>query len=201
MCGCKPQRCQTKPHWQKLSAPVPQNVPSFDYTHIAAYSVQVWNTWNPLRIQPVLQASAYLSLVQATGTGTGTGLTRGAFYEIPGVIGTAPAPIALQATPGPSGFSTVVDFVTPGSNNWTCPAGVTQAGQSRVGRRGWWRRGRGHGRVTTRAAAAARGEYAMDLNVPVTPTTVYHPVVGLHGTGGTAGRDRPDGRRRLVVHR
>ena len=56
---------------------------------------------------------------------TGTPLTRGAFYTLPGVMGPARAPMSIGRA-RPVRVFTVVDFITAGVHNWTCPAGVTK---------------------------------------------------------------------------
>jgi hypothetical protein len=176
---------QNKPKWQHISAAIPQNVPNFDYTNVVRYSIQIWNTWNTLKSQPVLQSSAYFNNVVASATSTGSPGTRGGWYTMPGIVGTARAPIAFQATPGPSSFSTVTAFTAVGSNNFTGPVGVTKLDKVES----WAGGGGGAGGDNVGqnpGGGGGAGEYSMDINVPVTAGNTYHPVVGAAGQGGTA---------------
>lgn len=188
---CHSSALINSPHWQYVSAHIPQMGSGFDYTTISRYSIKAWSRWDPLAISPtghdgqeVLQADAYINLVQATPTSTGTPATRGGWYTLPGIIGTARTPLAIQAAPGPSGFSSVVEFTTTGSNNWTAPAGVTHVDKSEA-----WAGGAGGAgsNGSNGGGGGGGGEYAMELNVPVTPSTVYHPNVGAGGAGGSGG--------------
>lgn len=176
---------QNKPKWQHVSAAVPQNVPNFDYTNVVRYSIQIWNTWNTLKSQPVLQSSAYFNNVVASATSTGSPGTRGGWYTMPGIVGTARAPVAFQATPGPSSFSTVTAFTTVGSNNFTGPVGVTKLDKVESWAGGGGGAG-GDNAGKNPGGAGGGGEYAMDINVPITAGNTYHPVVGAGGNGGTA---------------
>jgi hypothetical protein len=188
---CHASALINSPHWQYISAHIPQMGSGFDYTTVSRYSVKAWSRWDALAVSPtgkngqeVLQADAYLNLVQAVATSTGTPGPRGGWYFVPGIIGTARSPLAIQAAPGPSSFSSVVEFTTAGVSNWTAPAGVTHvdkveewaAGGGGAGANGFVGGGGGGG-----------GEYAMELNVPVTPLTVYHPTQGAGGAAGAGG--------------
>lgn len=189
--ACHASALENSPHWQFITANIPQMASGFDYTTVSRYVVSAWSQVQPiinpdtgLFGQQVLQSGAYFNLVQALATTNGSPGTRGGWYTMPGVIGTARAPLALQAAPGPSGFSTVTDFTAAGSNNWTAPAGVTHVDKAET----WAAGGGGAGSAGhVGGGGGGGGEYAMELNLPVTPTTVYHPVVGaggVHGNGG-----------------
>ncbi len=197
---CHASALTGSPHWQLASAHIPQVGSGFDYTTISRYAVKAWSRWDSLAISPtgkagqeVMQADAYFNLVQASATSTGSPGPRGGWYTMPGVIGTARSALAIQAAPGASAFSTVTEFTTAGSNNWTAPAGVTHVDKVEA----WGAGGGGAGGDGTPfgGGGGGGGEYAMELNIPVTPTTVYHPFVGLAGAGGassnggTAGTD------------
>lgn len=194
---CHASALINSPHWQFVSANIPQMASGFDYTTISRYRIKAWSRWDAGAVtstgskgQEVLQADAYINLVKAMATSDGSPTTRGAWYTLPGIVGTARAPLALQITPGTSSFSSVVEFTTPGSNNWTAPAGVTHVDKSET----WAAGGGGAGAQPGRGGGGGGGgEYAMELNVPVTPTTVYHPNVGAAGTGGAGGGNQGNG--------
>jgi len=183
----------TKPHWQLVTLHIPQAMTGFDYTQVARYSIQVWSHWNQTVPQPDLQASAYICSVVAAPTATGSPVTRGAWYTLPGIIGTARAPIGVQLQPGLSSFSTTALFTTAGSNNWTCPGGVTSIDKVET----WGPGGGGAGRSSNvgnpGGGGGGGGAYALKKKVPVTPTTVYHPFVGASAAGGTAGNQGANG--------
>jgi hypothetical protein len=188
---CHASALETGPHWQYVSVDIPQVAAGFDYTTISRYVISAWNWFKPV-INPdtgfvgqqVLQASAYINLLQALATTSGTPGTRGGWYTLPGAKGTARGPLGIQAAPGPSGFSSTALFTTTGSNNWTAPAGVTHVDKAEA----WAAAGAGAGAQPGRGAGGGGGgEYAMELNVPVTPTSTYHPNVGAGGTGGAGG--------------
>jgi hypothetical protein len=161
----------------------------FDYTTVSRYVISAWNLLDP-RVNPltgiagsaVLQAGAYINSVTATAVSVGSPLARGAWYTLPGPVGSAAAPLALQAAPGPSSFSTVVEFTTPGSNAWTAPSGVTKVDKAEV----WGGGGGGGGSNGTNSGGGGGGggEYARELNVPVNALGSYPATVGAAGTGG-----------------
>jgi hypothetical protein len=172
------------PHWQHISIPIPQVSTGFDYTTIAAYHIEAWNTWDNHSQAPVLQASMFLAGVQAQATSAGAAATRSAWLSLPGIKGTARAPLAMQLAPGTSSFSSTALFGTAGVNTWVAPAGLTQIDKVEC-----W--GGGGGGAASRSdlnnggGGGGGGEYAMDRNVPVTAGNTYHPVVGAGGQNGT----------------
>jgi len=175
-----------KPYWQLITAHIPQSIPNFDYTTVSRYKIQVWNQWDPTVPQATLEASAYLCSVTASATATGSPVTRGSWYTLPGIIGTARAPLAVQLQPGLSSYSTVVEFTTAGSNNWTSPVGVTKLDKVEA----WGAGGGGAGRTGSGAwggGGGGGGAYTMKRNVTITASTLYHPIVGTGGTGGAVG--------------
>lgn len=194
---CHASALENSPHWQYVSANIPQPASGFDFTTISRYTLSAWSQNQPL-IDPdtglfgqrVLQSGAYFNLIQATATTTGTPGTRGGWYFAPGVIGTARSAVAIQAAPGPSGFSTVTDFTATGSNNWTAPAGVTHVDKAET-----WAAGAGGAgsNGSNGGGGGGGGEYAMELNVPVTPTSTYHPFVGAGGAHGAGGGNQGQG--------
>lgn len=194
---CHASALVNQPHWQSISAHIPQVGSGFDFTTLSRYVIKMWSRWDAnattstgSKGQEVLQADAYLNLVQAVPTSFGTVGTRGALYQLPGIIGSARAPLAIQAAPGPSGFSSVVEFTATGANNWTAPSGVTKVDKAEA-----W--GAGAGGAGAQPAhpggGGGGGEYAMELNIPVTPLSVYHPNVGAHGNGGAGGGNQGAG--------
>lgn len=188
---CHASALELSPHWQYISVHIPQVATGFDYTTISRYVINFWSHWrnsvNPnfgIVGLPILQASAYINLLQALPPSSGTPGTRGAWYTLPGVKGTARSPLAIQAAPGPSSFSTVVEFTTAGSNPWSSGASQTVVDKAEV----WGAMGGGAGAAPGRGGGGAgAGEYAMELNVPVSPSTSYPATVGAAGTGGAGG--------------
>jgi hypothetical protein len=194
---CRTSGIERAPHWQRIGHHIQQVSYGFDYSTVSRYRIEVWNRWDSTIWQPgatqvgqpVLQASAYIANVLATATGTGTALTRGLFAEMPGIIGSARTALAIQAQPGPSAFSTVVEFTTVGTNAWTAPAGVTKVDKAET----WGGGGGGAGRGTGGTGSAVGGggggggEYAIETAVPVTAGNSYPATVGAGGTGGSAG--------------
>jgi hypothetical protein len=188
---CHASALENSPHWQFVTASIPQMASGFDYTTVSRYVISAWSQNQPIVNpdtgkfgQQVLQSGAYFNLIQALASTNGTPGTRGGWYYLPGVVGTARSAIAIQAAPGPSGFSTVTDFTVTGSNNWTAPAGVTHVDKAET-----WAGGAGGAgsNGSNGGGGGGGGEWAMELNVPVTPTTVYHPFVGAGGAHGAGG--------------
>jgi len=169
------------PHWQFISVPIPQQTSGFDYTTVSRYAINAYNVWQT-NYGPVLQAGMYLAAVVATASATGSPVARGAWYTIPAPVGSARAPIAYQAAPGPSSYSTITEFTTPGSNNWTAPAGLTTIDKTE----GWAGGGGGAGSYATTAGGGGGGggEYSRRDKIPVTALGTYHPFVGAGGTHG-----------------
>lgn len=94
----------------------------------------------------------------------------------------SPGPLIIDA----AGDLTVQVFTTPGSNNWTAPAGVTsvQAFVQGPGGTGGAGIAAGFG-----GGGGGGGEFAFEGAVAVTPATVYHPFVGTTGTASTFAGD------------
>jgi hypothetical protein len=176
----------TAPHWQKMSGLIPQ-VTTFDYTNVTQYRLQIWNKIAAGNIlstqQPVLQAEAYFDTLRADATTTGSPGTRGALYLLPGVIGTAPAPLTLQLQPGPSVVQSTATFTTVGSNNFTTGVGVTNIQKSTAVAGG----GGGSAAGAAGGGGGGGGECSIELNIAVTASTLYHPIVGGAGTAGNTG--------------
>jgi hypothetical protein len=198
---CTASKIDSQPHWQLISVPIAQAQSGFDYTHVARYSIAAWNLWNAALVpgglttigQPVLQSGAYLAEVIAAATATGSALTRGFFGTMPGIVGSARAPLAIQATPGVGSFSTVSEFTTPGSNAFTTPVGLTVVDKSEV----WSGGGGGAGRSSNVGNPGGGGgggtEYAAETAIPVNASTSYPPFVGSGGAGGAAGSQGASG--------
>lgn len=188
---CHASSLEGAPHWQYISADIPQVASGFDYTTISRYVISSWDWWknvvNPdtgLTGQQVLQASAYFNLLQALPSTSGTPGTRGGWYTLPGAKGTARSPLGLQVAPGPSGFSTVVVFNSAGSNAWSAPSGVTKVDKAEM-----WAAGGGGGGAQPGRGAGGGGaaEYAMEINVPVNALGSYPVHLGAGGAAGAGG--------------
>ena len=167
----------TAPRWTKVSAPIPQGAPGFDYTTVSAYEIRLWN--KTTKTGPVLQAECYLDTLTAAPSSTaGATGARGQLYQLPGATGTAVAPLTVQLQPGPSALPVSQTFTS--SATWTAPAGVTSVQLAEC-----WAAGGGgcYAGPATGGAGAGGGEYAADT-IPVTPATGYPVVVGSGGAGG-----------------
>jgi hypothetical protein len=190
--SCQASALATMPHWQYVSAAIPQVAAGFDYTTLSRYVIQAWNLWDATRTDPItgkkgvpaLQAGAFISHVQAVPTSTGAVVNRSLWATLPGIVGSARSPLGLQAAPGPSAFSTVSEFTTPGSNAFSTPVGVTNMDKAEA----WGTGGGGAGADsgTGKSGGGGQGgEYAAEFNIPVTASTSYPATVGAIGVGGT----------------
>src|SRR5215469_1181170 len=183
--NCHASTLTGQPHWQLVTIPIPQVAGGFDYTTISRYVLQAWNKVDPGGGR-VLQAGLYVNNLQAAATSTANNLTRGAFHTLPGIIGTARGPLGIQAVPGPSTIASVVEYTTPGTNNWTCPAGITTVSKAEAWGGGGG--GAGSGGLNNNSSAGGGGggggEYAQEIGMPVTAGNVYQAVVGAAGTHG-----------------
>jgi hypothetical protein len=135
----------------------------------------------------VVQASGGKSAAQnsITGAAGGTGSTNSVHYPggagrtASGSVGGGGGSSGGTSSPGntPAGTAAVV-FTATGTNNWTCPAGVTQ-----VYAECWGSGASGAtGAAGVNGAGGGGGEYAAAF-ISVTPGNVYAAVVA---TGGTA---------------
>jgi hypothetical protein len=185
----KASAIESKPHWNFISAPIPQMASGFDYTTVSRYVIEAWNYWDSGKVnpatgrlgQPVLQSGAFIANVQATPTTLRAAGTRALFTELPGVVGSARSAIAVQVAPGPSAFQTVTEFTALGSNNFTAPAGLSFIDVVEI----WAPGGGGAGsNGANGGGGGGGGEYVKDLKVPVTALGVY---VAFNGTPGAAG--------------
>jgi hypothetical protein len=166
---------------------------TFDPSTVSAYQITAYNVKQHVYGQ-VLQATLYLASVTAVPTSVGAPFGRGAWYELPGIVGSARAQFALQAQPGPSSFSTVADFTTPGNNNWTAPSGLTKIDKTEC----WAGGGGGAGSNTSAkngGGGGGAGQYSREDNIPVTGLATYVARVGGGGPhggvnqGGNSGGD------------
>jgi hypothetical protein len=190
---CSASALPLAPHWQHISMHIPQIAQDFDYSTLSRYRISIWNVWDPRAVgsagQPrvALQASAYIGRIEAVPTSTGSPVNRGAWYQLPGIVGTARAPLSLQAAPGPSSFSTVVEFTSIGSNAWTAPAGLTKVDKAEAWAGGGGGGGNNNNPGFNGGGGGGGGEYAMEINIPVTALSSYPFVVGAGGSGGSSG--------------
>ena len=195
---CHASALEGSPHWQLISAHIPQLASGFDYTTLSRYVISAWNLWDPRKIQstgkpagPVLQSGCYINLVRSAPTSVGSPVNRTAFYQLPGTVGTARSPMSLQIAPGPSSFSTIAEFTTPGVNAFTTGVGVTKIDKSETWAAGGG--GAGEGTGTGGGGGGGAGEYAMELNIPVLASTSYPATVGAAGAGGAVGSQGSNG--------
>lgn len=110
--------------------------------------------------------------------------------DIPEV--TAPFIASVTALYAPTyGFSGSTVITSPGTFDWTCPAGVTQIAVEAIGGGG----GGSGGGISEGYAAGGGGAYALRAAMPVTPGNTYTFVVGSGGPGSIndgAGTDGTD---------
>lgn len=169
------------PHWQWIGLPIPQTQTGFDYTTLTRYSVAAFNVRQNFYGR-VLQAGFYLAEVKVTPGTNGAPTTRYGWYDLPAVVGSARSQISLQISPGPSTFSTISEFTTPGNNNFTAPSGLSVVDKSEA-----WAGGGGgagsHG-SSNGGGGGGGGEYARRDGIAVTALSVYVAKVGSGGGHG-----------------
>jgi hypothetical protein len=181
---CRASGLPSSPHWQRVSGYIPQ-VTAVDMTTISRYVVSVYNHTESAG-QRVLQGDCYLNALDATGPSTGTPGPRGAVYPVPGGVGTAPSPVAVQVQPGPSVGPTTTTFTTPGDNPWVA-TGVSLVQLFEMWAAGGGGEG-GHGNEYG-GGGGGGGGYAARRNITVTPGSTYHIYVGAAGSAGAANGD------------
>jgi hypothetical protein len=171
----------SSPHWTKVSGYIPQSS-SFDYTNLDRYVITVWNHTESGGAR-VLQADCYLNDLDATPRSVSPASpVRGTVYDLPGGVGTAPAPIAVNAQPSPSAAPVVTTLSAVGDNPWTA-TGVTLIQLLEY----WAAGGGGEGaRGTNGGTGAGGGEYSARRNVAVTSGNTYHIQIGGAGSAGPA---------------
>lgn len=164
------------PKWQRVTAPIPQDSTTFDYTNVAGYSVVVTNRgYHTLRFTQL-----YLDALTANPPSVaGPPSIRGAMYSLLGVQGTARTPCSAQfaQAPGTAPQQTVLLPGPVGSpQQWTAPPGVTSIKVEVTGGGGGGSCGGGGG-----------GAYSSSANVQVTPGTAYSYQIAGGGNEGFAG--------------
>lgn len=190
--NCHASSVESKPHWNYVSAAIPQMASGFDYTTVSRYVIEAWNHWDSNKVnpatgkpgQPVMQSGAFIANVQAVPTTTAAAGTRALWTPLPGAVGSARSAVAFQVAPGPSAFQTVTEYTALGTNNFTAPAGLSKVDVVEI----WAPGGGGAGSDGhVGGGGGGGGEYSKDLNVPVTALSVYPAFNGTPGAAGAAG--------------
>ena len=150
--------------------------------------ITAWNLWDT-KVQsgtgqaggPVLQAGFFLGLVQAVASSVGTNVARGLWATLPGIVGSAPAPLSMLAVPGPSVLAATTEYTTAGTKSFTTPAGITVISKSEgIGGGGGGDAADG----TPFGGGRRRRRERQAVNILSRPRISANPVVGA-GTGGS----------------
>jgi hypothetical protein len=162
------------PKWQRVTAAIPQNVPGFDYTQPAAYTINVTNRgYHTLRYSHL-----YLDALTANPQSLQNfPATRGAMYSLLGVEGTARTTCAAEFRLPPGITGSPVQVTLPGPvgtpQTWIAPPGVTSVAV------GCWGASAG-----AYVGGSGGGGYSANASVAVTPQQGYTYVIGA-GTQAT----------------
>lgn len=177
---CHASDSTTNPRWQQVSIQIPQDEEDFDYSNVAAYTLQIWRKVDNDGDQE-MDSDVYINALNAVPNvlGQGTNLPRGALYTLNALTGTAPAPLYLELQQAPIPTLQQLVVTTPGPFSWTPPANVTAV---RVQK--WAPGGAGASMTASgQGAGASGGEYAENPQYLCTPGV---PIDGFVGAGAGA---------------
>ena len=166
------------PVFSRVSVPIPQGNPVFNYAAVVSYTMTITNRMAP---RPRLGwVTCYLDHLQAVPPSIQYApVTRGFVYTLNGLVGTARAPLSLTFQQPPSaGSPTTLTAAGPG--NYTVPGGTAWGKVECTG-------GGGAGSTMTvsgTGAGGAGGEYAAE---PVFPMSAGQQIPYVVGAGGQPG--------------
>lgn len=168
------------PVFSKVTVPVPQGNPAFNYASVASYSLEVINRAD--RVRRLSWVTAYLDALTAyPSTQSVTPVTRGAVYTIYGVQGTARAPVSMSFQQPPSA-GTATTVTATGAGTYTVPANTAY-----LKAECWGGGGAGAGMTTAGiGAGGGGGEYAAETVFPVSAGQVIPYVVGAGAAAGVS---------------
>ena len=166
------------PKWNQITAQIPQGAGLFDYTHVNAYSVQLWRfVGSDGDLE--LDSDVWLNGLQAIPATTGSpASSRGTVYSLNSILGSAHTPMNLQFQQAPNTVPTTTTYTTPGSVSFNPPANVAAVQVKK-----WGAGGRGGNRTSAGNTGGGGGaEFTESSYFPVSPGV---PVAGFVGAGGT----------------
>lgn len=169
-----------QPVFSRVTIPVPQGDPLFNYASVASYSLIITNRQHP--VPRLGNVTCYLDhLVAVPPSQQFAPVTRGYVYTLAGLQGTARAPMSLtfQQPPAPG---TPTTLSTAGAGSYTVPAGTAwlQVAATGGGGAGASMAGAGQG------GGGGGGEYAAEANFPASPGQVIPYIVGAGGSPGAS---------------
>lgn len=175
--GCTVAATGAAPAWNLVVTSIPQ-LPSFDFTLVAGYSVSIYNfsSGGNLSLESI---DAYLDdlTAQAPTFGSSPG-TRGTVYTLFRPAGTSHAAMNLQLELPPVTLPTVVTLT--GSSSWTATAAEADVAAQGAGGAGAALTGSGHG------AGSGSGAFAREPSMAFTIGNAYTYSVGAGGTSGAS---------------
>lgn len=173
------------PVWRQIHIPIPQSIPTFNYSAVTGYTIQVTNRGNPSLRYTKLYLNNIVANPQTLQQNTSV---KGQFYTIPGVQGTAHTVPQFQFTQSPGATNSVtLKLPGPGGTNqqWQAPAGVSTI-DCTVTAPG----GMGGKRTTSGiGGGGGGGETAREATLAVTALAMYTYSLGQTGFASVGGSD------------
>ena len=168
------------PVFSRVSVPVPQGQPGFNYAAVASYTMTITNRLAP---RPRLGwVTCYLDHLQAVPSSIQYApVTRGFVYTLNGLVGTARAPLSLTFQQPPSAGSPAT-LTSAGPGSYTVPGGTAWGKVECTG-------GGGAGSTMTvsgTGGGGAGGEYAAEPLFPMSAGQVIPYSVGAGGQPGAS---------------
>lgn len=166
------------PVFSRVTIPVPQGQPGFNYAAVASYTMTITNRMHP--VPRLGWVTCYLDHLQAVPPSIQAApVTRGYVYTLTGLQGTARAPISLTFQQPPSAGSPTV-LSTAGPGTYTVPGGTAFLKAECTG-------GGGAGATMTAAGVGPGGAGAEYAAEPVFTASAGQQIPYVVGAGGQAG--------------
>jgi hypothetical protein len=121
--NCYPSNDPANPAFTLIHARIPLGVATFDYANVTSYRISAQNAPSGLFTPANFGFDTYWNHVICNPQSIQVPATRGYVYSLPGVQGTARAPVSVAAQLPGNAVTEVLD--TPGAFQWTAPAGLT----------------------------------------------------------------------------
>src|SRR6266498_4243152 len=180
--NCYPSNDPANPAFTLIHAKIPLGVATFDYANVTSYRIQAQNAPSGLFTPANFGFDTYYNHVVANPQSIQIPAVRGYVYQLPGVQGTARAPISVAAQLPGAALTEIID--TPGPFQWTAPPGLTggvaDVTQIAPG---------GAGKSMTLAGQGGGGEggeVARETALALTAGTTYFGSNGIPGTPQTS---------------